>query len=168
MNGEIISKRADQHNHPANEVEIVALKCLDKIKKNVKESVDPVPLLYRKSMIEISICQPFPQLNLHCTEYDDKVCHPFRIPGVKFISRVNGPGPTVELNFYLQSKVTKKIKSLLLRQQTILDIYQMPTESIWMVHFKYVQAYLPNIYLSRLQKWKAIPIYVLSPPRKVA
>ena len=53
LNGEIISTRADQHNHPANEAEIVALKCLDK-KKNAKESFDPVPLLYQKSMIEIS------------------------------------------------------------------------------------------------------------------
>ena len=34
LNGEIISTRVDQHNHPSNEAEIVDLKCLDKIIKD--------------------------------------------------------------------------------------------------------------------------------------
>ena len=54
LNGEIISNRADQHSHPADDSEISACKTLETIKTTIRESIDPVPSIYQRSMIEIS------------------------------------------------------------------------------------------------------------------
>ena len=40
---EIISRRSDEHNHPPNEVKIVASMSVEKMKQQVQEKIDPVP-----------------------------------------------------------------------------------------------------------------------------
>ena len=53
LNEEIISNRADQHSHPANDSELSACKTIETIKTIIRESIDAVPSIYQRSMIEI-------------------------------------------------------------------------------------------------------------------
>ena len=52
--GTILSTRADEHNNPSDEAEMIYIKSLDKMKISVKEIIDPIPSIYQKNMVEIS------------------------------------------------------------------------------------------------------------------
>ena len=54
LDGTILSTRVDKHNHPSNEAEMISIKSIDKMKISVKETVDPIPSIYQKNMVEIS------------------------------------------------------------------------------------------------------------------
>ena len=54
LDGTTLSTRADEHNHPSNEAEMISIKSLDKMKISVKETVDSIPSIYEKNMVEIS------------------------------------------------------------------------------------------------------------------
>ena len=59
---EIVSSRADEHNHPPNEAEIIASMTVEKMKKQVQERIDPVPAIYQQQLREISTREDLDQV----------------------------------------------------------------------------------------------------------
>ena len=70
-----ISNRSDEHNHSPNEAEIVVSMAVEKMKQQVQEKIDPVPVLLspslqkRKSDVHSKIgVKLLPQCLLHLWE----------------------------------------------------------------------------------------------------